>query len=566
MACSAAPGLRRRMRAFRRDEDGSLLVLGLVLFSIFFLMGGMAIDVMRAENRRVALAQTLDRCALNAAALSQALNPDPVLRDCMDRKGLETFLTSVRVTDQNNSRTVAANGTVPVETLFMHSMGIKSLPMQAATRAEQGASRIEIVLALDVSGSMNSSQRIEGLRAAARSFVTRVLTGNTGLISIAIVPYNQQVNLGPDLAAQLNIINAPRNIGVTANGDMANVNCVDLPGSAFAQAGISPSQEISSTGFVDLASLIFGGRMVDSYYTTARSPSVANTMCPQQSQNFISLPTDNIQTLHAKIDALTANGGTSINLGMKWASVLLDPRMRPAFDTLIAANRIPSQLRDRPFDYNSPNTRKIVVLMTDGENWAETRVNPAFLGGQSPIYLGTDGNFSIHHGTGRPASAGGNEYWVPHRSEWRAIPWGGTESTQGEQLSWNDAWQRLTAAWTSWQLYARALGTSDAERRAVYNTQLETFRIRRGTATSAGGVTTVSAPELDQELSQVCAATRAQGVLIYGIAFSAPANGITALSDCATSPAYFFRSTDNASLNAAFQAIAINITQLRLTN
>lgn len=71
---------------------------------------------------------------------------------------------------------------------------------------------------------------------------------------------------------------------------------------------------------------------------------------------------------------------------------------------------------------------------------------------------------------------------------------------------------------------------------------------------------------MDAELQQICDATKTQGVLIYGIAFSAPARGITTVSNCASSPGHFFNSTNNAALNAAFQAIATNITQLRLTN
>lgn len=107
-------------------------------------------------------------------------------------------------------------------------------------------------------------------------------------------------------------------------------------------------------------------------------------------------------------------------------------------------------------------------------------------------------------------------------------------------------------------MYARALGTTSTTRTNTYNTWFANFRIQRGTSTST--------PEMDAELQQVCTATKTQGILIYGIAFSAPARGITTTRNCASSTGHFFSSTSTAALNAAFQAIATNITQLRLTN
>lgn len=572
MACSAAPGLRRHMRAFRRDEDGSLLVFGLVLFAIFFLMGGVAIDVMRAENRRVALAQTLDRCALNAAALSQTLNPEAVLRDCVERDGLLPFLTSVQVTNQNDTRAVAATGRVPVSTLFMDSLGIDTLPMNASTRAAQGASNIEIVLALDISNSMNSANRLQGLRQAAKNFVSSVLASNGDRISIAIVPYSTQVNLPPVLAAQYNL--TPRsNLGVTANGDMNNVNCVDLPSSVFSTPGLSPTQPFPPTGFADLSNIFSGPMFADTFFRATRDPITVS--CRPLTNTFIRLPDNDVTRLHAQIDALRAFGNTSINLGMKWASVMLDPQTRPVFDALIREGAIPAEFRGRPSDYNV-STQKIIVLMTDGENTPDNRLNDPFRSGPSPIFVGTDGMVSIRHTTGRPDSAGTNEFWVPHldpdgnagngvQGEWRATPWGGTPETTGTQMTWPEVWQRLSAQWTAWQLYARPLGTSATDRQALFAAQMNTFQTRRGTSTSVGGVTTFDTPILDEELRQICSAVKAQNVLVYGIAFSAPERGINTIRDCASSSAHFFVSTDNASLAAAFGAIAVNITQLRLT-
>lgn len=553
------PKTRGVLRRFVRREDGSLLVFGLFLFATFFLMSGMAVDLMRTENRRAALAQTLDRCTLNAAALRQTLDPEAVVRDCVSRAGLLNYLEDVNVTNGTGQRSVEAIGSIPVETLFMGASGVDVIDVNGRSVAEQRATNIEVVLVLDVSGSMAGS-KMTALQTAARNFVTTVLANNTNRISIAIVPYNGQVNLGPQLASHYNITFVP---GLTAT---ANVNCVDMPPSVYGYTGIPQTLPMPATGWADAFTTVSTAQTT--FTASGRAPTAGNVWCPPSTVNVVRLPDDNIAAMHAYINNLTAVGATSINAGLKWGGALLDPLARPVINSFVSTGVVPPEFTDRPFEYSKRDALKIIVLMTDGENFGDVRMNDTYRVGLSPIFRGTDGNYSIRHLTGRPAAAGTNQFWVPHRDpdnnssngvqgEWRATSWGGYTSTQGVQLTWQQAWQELNVSWTAWHLYARALGTSTT-RTTIYNTWWNNFRTQRGTSTST--------PEMDAELQQICTATKSQGVLIYGIAFSAPARGITTVSNCASSPGHFFNSTNNTALNAAFQAIATNITQLRLTN
>lgn len=555
------PTLRRALGRFTRRQDGSLLIFSLFLFSTFFLMSGMAADLMRVENRRTALSQTLDRCALNAAALRQTLDPETVVRDCVNREGLLPFLTDVNVTNGTGQRSVEAVGDMTIETLFMGASGVDQIDVDARSVAEQRATNIEIVLALDVSGSMNSNNRITGLQTAARNFVSTVLANNTNRISIAMVPYNGQVNLGPALAAKYNVTYRPTGITtVPGGGNMSDVNCVDMPASVYSSTGISRTLEMPATGWVDGFSTL--SSFPTSFSTTGMSPNSGNVWCPPSTSNVVRMPDNNITALHTYINSLNAIGATSINAGMKWAGALLDPQARTVINEFVDAGVVPSVFVDRPFDYERRDMLKIIVLMSDGENFGDVRLNDAYRTGLSPIYRGTDGNYSIRFTSGRPATAGTNEFWVPFRSsgagEWRATSWGGTTSTTGTQLTWQQVWQQMTPSWAAWHLYARALGTSSSTRNSTYNTWLANFRTQRGSSTST--------PEMDAELSQICTLTKTQGVLIYSIAFSAPTRGVTTLRNCASSDGHFFNSTSNTALNAAFQAIATNITQLRLIN
>ena len=546
--------LGRPLLRFRRGEEGSLLVFGLFLFATFFLMSGMAVDLMRTENRRTALSQSLDRCALNAAALRQTLDPATVVRDCVDRDGLLPHLTDVIVTNSAGQRSVEVKGEISLETMFMHASGVDVIDVNARSVAEQRATNIEIVLVLDVSGSMEGT-KLASLKTSAKNFVSTVLANNTNRISIAIVPYNGQVNLGASLRTKFNVTH-PSGLTNTVNGDMRTVNCVDMPSSVYNNTGISRTLPMPATGWADAFTTL--ASFPTNFSTDGRAPRQNNVWCPPSSVNVVRLQDDNIAAMHSYIDNLFAVGATSINAGMKWGGALLDPQFRTVVNEYVDAGVIPSEFRDRPFDYTKRDALKIVVLMTDGENFGDVRLNDDYRVGLSPIFKGTDGNYSIRFTSGRPSSSNGNEFWVPHLSSgagaWRSSAW-----SNGTQMNWQNVWQELNVSWTAWHLYARALGGSSSSARSnQYATWFSNFRTQRGNDKST--------PAMDAELQQICTLTKQQGVLIYGIAFSAPTRGINAVRGCASSEGHFFNSTSTNQLNAAFQAIATNITQLRLVN
>jgi Flp pilus assembly protein TadG len=62
----------------------------------------------------------------------------------------------------------------------------------------------------------------------------------------------------------------------------------------------------------------------------------------------------------------------------------------------------------------------------------------------------------------------------------------------------------------------------------------------------------------DAQARAVCDALKAERVLIYAVAFEAPQRGIDLMSDCATSPNYFFN-TNGAGIADAFSAVATHI-------
>lgn len=538
-----AAQLSLRIRTFRKAEDGTLVIFALVLFVLMAMMGGVAVDVMKYEATRTQLSQTLDRCTLMAASLDQRLDPQGVVEDCVAKAGLGKQLQSVVVLEGANSRDVQAVAKADTKPFFMHMLGIDRFDAAAGSRAEQKITDVEIALVLDVSGSMGGT-KISNLRTAASKFVATMLDNDPNRrISIAIVPYNAQVNLGPTLLSKFNVT-APHN-ALNRPFDVANHNCLELPPSVFGAAGISRTVALPQMAQSDHAY----GTDTGNYYTAPTNtsyavPNFGANFCRTEANNVVRMPSQDKAQLQGWINGLTANGNTSIALGMKWGTALLDPSARSIYDEYIAAGQMSANLSGRPFDTGSRDSMKVIVLMTDGEHVAHDRINDDFKAGPSPIWRSSgDGRYSIYH-AGQPGSA---KYYVPHLNTWRTTAWT-SNATPAVQQDWRSVWTNLKLSYVAWQFYGRPYGYS------AYTNAINTMRS-----------TYASVAELNSRLQATCAQAKADGVIVYGIAFEAPLNGQTQISRCATSVEQHYFDVADREIETAFDTIASNLTMLKLT-
>lgn len=545
-------GLRDSVTRFRINDSGNMTTLAVGLFFSMAMMGGVAIDLMRYEATRTGLQQTLDRSVLAAASLTQEMDPTSVVNDYFSKAGLAQYLTSVDVEQGVNFREVTADATADTDPIFMHMIGHEVFDAPGRSRAEQRVTNVDISLVLDISGSMNSNNRLTNMKTAAREFVDTVLSSDgEDKIAIQIVPFNGQVNLGATLSARYNL---------TQDHAVAGVDCVDLPASVYTSTGIATTLALPVTAHADTFSSTGNG----GYTTSSSTPDPANRWCPPSTTNVVRLPSHSITDLQAHISGLSAIGATSINAGMKWGLTLLDPGSRDMFDALRSAGHIPSFTTGRPFDFIDDESLKVVVLMTDGEHFAEERIKTAYKSGASIIWKRDSASeySAFHQSRVNTANAtmicNSRPFWVPHLGAWHSRPWNGTTPststcysttatyTGATQQTWPQVWSAFRVSWVTWQFYARALGTSS------YLTWLATIREQTPTTT------------MDSQLNTICGLAKNNGVVVYGIAFEAPTNGQTAIRNCASSTAHYFNAS-GLQIRTAFRTIANNISQLRLT-
>jgi Flp pilus assembly protein TadG len=463
---SVSANLRKKFSQFKSDESGGAAIFVVFIFFMMIIFGGIAVDVMRFEMRRVTLQGTLDRAALAAANLTQPddLSPQDVAQNWFDTAGLGNEFTvdysapTLTGTASSVARTVSVSAKVRSYNHFMGLLNINWLEGPVVTRASQGIAEIEVILVLDVTGSMGekadpddpkSISKIEALKLAAKSFVTTVKGADVkNGVSIGLVPYAPQVNIPKDLREQFTALSDVSSWNFIANQGVPDINCIEIPASTFDTMALPTSTPMSMAAVADIyinnderakwpetvvanttnyakAADYPPSTRISARFCTGKPDDSATADVDESKDNMLVLPTKNAEPILDAIDRLSAQGTTSIAFGMRWGTALIDQEARSIY-TAIGDETV----QGRPADNTNKEVRKIIVLMTDGDHVASNHVKDGYKSGPSPIYRGSDGLYAVRFAAGagdlndgtRPHAtncslwplASDREYFIPH--------------------------------------------------------------------------------------------------------------------------------------------------------
>lgn len=547
------PGLKKdtTRRKFAGDESGSFTILNLFIMISVMLVAGIAIDAVRFEAKRARLQNTLDRAILAAADMGQKLTPAQVVASYFEKAGLSEYYAEPTSSSGFNSKTVSASATGTLDTIFMRMLGINTLSPVANGTAEESISDIEISLVLDISGSMgepvyeyytkkygskvykrNTGQnKLEALQDAAKEFVDTIFSSTVDArTSMSIVPYASQVNVGPALLAHFNVTNQN-----TIN------NCVDFDTSEFSNTAVSPTQLLYRS---------------DVYQSRGRNmPPRYDDACADDTFSRVLPLGDKPAVLKAKINSLEYGGATSIDIGVKWGTALLDPAVQPVVSAMTGTgtNDISPVLDGRPFSYDNVDTMKVLVVMTDGENWRSESLDPAYRGQKSGVWRywnGSSWKYSVYY----PESSSWGDsdgileyYWRPNQSgssRWGLLPDGAPQATE---MTFYELWQAMSVDYHAYYLrYQIRSSNSD-----YYSWDNEP-------------ITYMEPSEKDARLLTMCTAAKDAGIIIFTIGLEVTTHSQGLLKSCASSPSHFYN-VQGLEITTAFQSIANAIGKLRLT-
>lgn len=331
--------LMRLLAHHLQREKGSTAVLGLFVFVTMLFVAGLAIDMMRYETERVRMQGASDRAVLAAASVRpnapQSLSARQIAEAYLTAGGLSAELIEGRVevieSETGRQVTVAPAGSMP--TIFMRMMGVNSFDMATPARALEAMGDppdIEVVMVLDVSGSMNwmtsnGLSRIANLRVAARDLVEELFNDTEpGQVAVTLVPYDSWVL--PPAGFMNSFANFPAGSGACA--DFTEWNTA----------------------------------------TNSINAQFTRHSCNTANWRLVRPYLDNVDDAIEHIENLVASSTTSIDLGVRFGAMFFDPTIRPAIQQMVDNGQISQQFAGRPHEWDRENVIRAMVLMTDGEN------------------------------------------------------------------------------------------------------------------------------------------------------------------------------------------------------
>jgi Flp pilus assembly protein TadG len=334
--------IKRALRRHAKDEDGALLVFGLIIFVLMLMFSGFALDAMRFESERVRMQGTADRAALAAASMMNAnttLTPTELAQAYFDAEGLgEQVQGRITVSDNMESgRSVTVNPGATMDTMFLRLGGVSGLDMATPATSAEALDKLtlEVALVLDVSTSMEASGMMPTLREAAELFSQSLSDGRPEeSLALSIVPYSMQVWL-PD-----GWLDHFTNIGPSPQPVVENDWCHD---------------------WVDITTV-----------TDSLNAPMFRQNCLIRGEPYVMPRVSPFVNSHADaagaIAQLQPYGQTHIDLGIRTGAMLLDPSIRPITAALVASGDLDERFEAYPADWTDDRATKAIVVMTDGQN------------------------------------------------------------------------------------------------------------------------------------------------------------------------------------------------------
>lgn len=197
------------LRKISRDKSGQVAILFALSIIPIVAVAGFAIDFQQTIKRKAKVQLVMDSAVLAAARVKQtgATNDEIKLtvQQFMDAQigglgGLSCDPTTVVVSDEDEE--IDASILCEQTTALIKVIGREEMPFRVSSASEYGIDKVDVAFMFDVSGSMNSSNRLTNLKAAAIEAIDVLLPdgADPALIEdtrLAMMSYNSMVDAGP---------------------------------------------------------------------------------------------------------------------------------------------------------------------------------------------------------------------------------------------------------------------------------------------------------------------------------------------------------------------------------
>ncbi len=199
-----AARLRDQIRHFAAARDGNIaIIFALATIPIMGLIGA-SVDYSRANAVKADLQSALDATALMVSK-NAATQTNGELQTSAQAYFEAVFThpeaTSTKITatySSSGGSSVVVDGTTTVKTDFASVLGISELKVTSSSTVAWGTSKLQVALVLDNTGSMDSSGKMDALKAASHNLLKQLQAAaqKDGDVRVAIVPFALEVNVG----------------------------------------------------------------------------------------------------------------------------------------------------------------------------------------------------------------------------------------------------------------------------------------------------------------------------------------------------------------------------------
>lgn len=547
----------------RSDQKGSILVQ--VAFATTVLVGilGIGVDLSRAYLYRAQLSGALDAAALAGAKSFHSATRDAEIQAFFDSNFDAGYMGGtvgqLQITEVDTvTKTLDVRVAGAVDTVFMRLFGFNNLSIAADAETTSKQTGLQLVMVLDNTGSMRSTDngtvRIDALKASATTLVNDLFGADASndKLQVAIVPYVTTVNVGHLLDSDyIDSSTVPATYSYHAT-DLNKWNgCVEARNTnSNLSASDSYDVRVEHEG-EDWVPFLWRPHYDNHFYSlpgivgpqgeTWKAPDYQreggsgeggsdagpNINCPAPVLDFTTVKAD-LNTYISNLYYSYNRGGTIANVGMVWGWRMLHTGS-PFFNDIA---------------YDDDKMVKAAILMTDGENWI---INARKSSSRYPYYDNSDYDYD-------GANTSGDNYdKYDDDGDGRCPGYGCTirEWDADDEKDGPDLWNT-----TNGSIGRKYTGDYSAYGRRDLG--------RLEGATSNGSTGTA----INKRLAYVCSAMKGMGITIYTITFGSGATNSTLqslYSGCATDTGKYFHAPSSSELDGAFEAIANDLADLRLS-
>jgi Flp pilus assembly protein TadG len=348
---------------FMCDRRGNVAMIFAIALPALLGMVGAAVEYGRSADAQTRLQAATDVAALAAARQPRSMAPAEFTAQA--RKAFEMVLppgggiTTTEFTASRSGNAIEVKAKASLTTSLIQPLGFPQVGIASESRSQLGSRKVEVVLALDNTGSMASNNKMPELKKAAKRLID-ILEGSVaepGQVKIGLVPFATSVRVNPASGAGYRTATW---IDFT-RGDGSATVCTPRPG----PWGWLLGQDCTDHSGNDVNKSTWQGCIedraspnnssdaaVDSGNLATMYPALQNCRQDESRLVFVQPLSTAFSSLRTAIDNMTPGGNTNVTIGVAWGLALLS--------------------RQDPFPegvaYTDKEVAKFLIVLTDGQN------------------------------------------------------------------------------------------------------------------------------------------------------------------------------------------------------